>query len=1016
LIGAKGVLIIVVLGVLGAGVAPVSLPLAGTPTGQGLAVSQPLSRQYIQTTWTVQEGLPQNSVNAILQTRDGYLWLGTFGGLARFDGVKFTVFNSANTPGMRANRILSLYEDRAGALWIGTETGEVMTLKDGRAKTFTTSDGLPGGLIWCFYEDHDGALWIGSTKGLTRWQQSGTKTYTKEDGLAGIRVWSIYEDHPGHFWLGTDEGLTEFSNGRGVPRDPRAGLRVVRPGDNGALWLGGTDLACLVNGRLIHYPQPEGLTNPFIRALTVDRAGNIWAGYFDNGVLCRWQPRKEAENRASGSPQTIALAPDGIRAMYVDTEGNIWVGIQGGGLVRLKERRVMVYASEDGLHNEGIQSVTDDGAGGVWATTSLGLVHIAGGPDHQLSTYMETKGLGAVYRDRDGVLWFGADGLIRFSNGAAATYSTAEGLSNKTVHSIVRDNDGILWVGTENGLNEFREGRFVTHHVSDGLSSDDIRFILIARDGSMWLGTVGGLSHFQGGIFTNYTTEQGLSNNYVRSIFQDDDGALWIGTYGGGLDRFKNGRFVHVTAKDGLFDPFISQIIDDGAGRLWMLSNHGIFHVARQELNDFADGRAASITCVSYGVADGMKSSEGNGGNQSAGWRAADGKLWFATIKGLVSIDPVQSPAMLPPVVIEDVVLDREPLPSGQAVRVPPGKENLEIHYTGLSFTRPDQIRFRYKLIGLDKDWIDAGTRRAAYYSHIPPGHYTFSVMAASSDGIWNPSAATLTTEVVPPFYRTWWFLSLVLAAAVGMLSAIYWRRVEQLKKGRAAQEAFSKKLLESQEKERQRIAAELHDGLGQSLLIIKNRAWIASNSIAAANGSTDRGEETREQLMEITDSASQAIEEVREIAFNLRPYQLNRFGLTRTLQAIFNRFSDPGRTVFSARIDPIDGLFAKDDEISIYRIVQEAINNIVKHAGATEATLTVTRRAGEVEFAIHDNGHGFDPMVAGSRDGSRPGFGLTGMAERVRMLGGVYSMDSAPGQGATITIKLNTTDAEHED
>jgi signal transduction histidine kinase len=358
--------------------------------------------------------------------------------------------------------------------------------------------------------------------------------------------------------------------------------------------------------------------------------------------------------------------------------------------------------------------------------------------------------------------------------------------------------------------------------------------------------------------------------------------------------------------------------------------------------------------------------------------------------------------------VIEDVVLDRQPLPSGRAVRIPPGGESLEIHYTGLSFSRPDQIRFKYRMSGLDHAWIDAGTRRTAYYSHIPPGSYTFSVMAASSDGVWNESPATLSVVVVPPFWRTWWFLSLVLASAAAMLAALYWRRVEHLKKARAAQEAFSKNLLESQEKERQRIAAELHDGLGQSLLIIKNRAWIASSALEDTDA-------TREQLDEITDSASRAIEEVREIAFNLRPYQLNRFGLTRTLQSIFTRFSDPGRTTFSAQIDPIDGLFSKQDEISIYRVVQEGINNIVKHANATRATLTVKKAERDVEFVIHDNGKGFSPAALASIDGSRPGFGLTGMAERVRMLGGVYSIHSAPGQGATIRIKLSTADAENE-
>ncbi|MGH9830494.1 MAG: ligand-binding sensor domain-containing protein, partial [Blastocatellia bacterium] len=318
------------------------------------------------------------------------------------------------------------------------------------------------------------------------------------------------------------------------------------------------------------------MRNQFVRAMTTDRSGNIWAGYFDTGTVSRWEPTRAGDRSPSSFPRTITLGSDGIRAIYVDTEGNIWVGIQGGGLVRLKERKVTVYASEDGLPNDGIQAITDDGADGVWATTSLGLAHIAGGPDHKITGYMPRNGFNAIYRDRDGALWIGGDGLVRFDNGVSTTYSTAQGLSNATVHAIVRDNEGNLWAGTVNGLNQLRDGRFIVYHNSAGLPLDDIRFILVAGDGSLWLGTVGGLSHFHGGAFTNYTTENGLSNNYVRSILQDDDGAMRVGTYGGGLNRFKNGRFVHITMKDGLLDPFISQILDDGRGRLWMLSNHGI--------------------------------------------------------------------------------------------------------------------------------------------------------------------------------------------------------------------------------------------------------------------------------------------------------------------------------------------------------------------------------------------------------------------------------------------------------
>lgn len=965
----------------------------------------PFARQYIQTVWTVQDGLPQNSVNAILQTRDGYLWLGTFGGLARFDGVRFTVFNSGNTPGLKGNRILSLYEDRAGMLWIGTETGEAMCLKDGHARTFTTADGLPGGLVWSFLEDQAGTLWIGTTNGLVRWQPDGVKTYTQRDGLSGNRVWSIFEDRPGHLWLGTDGGLVEFYNGRGIARNTGGGVRVICPGPEDSLWLvARNQLARLAGGQLMAVSGIEGWSSQSIRALTEDRAGNLWFGYFDRGVVSRLQAGASTRRL-----ETIDLGIHGIGAFCADNEGNLWVGTIGSGLVRLKERKLTAYASEDGLPGDSIQAVTDDGGDGVWAATNNGLAHISGGQKPQITTYTMRDGLPdnflqALYRDRGGTLWLGGGGLTRFKDGAFTTYASAAGLSHNVIHAITEDREGNLWAGTEDGLNRFRDGRFVSYRTAEGLINDNVRFLLPSSAGGLWLGTIGGLSHFQNGAFTNYTSEQGLSNNYVRTILEQSDGTLWIGTYGGGLSRFKDGRFTAVTVKDGLFDDYISQIIEDDRGRFWMLSNRGVFHVTARELNDRADGRIGAITCISYGVPDGMKSSEGNGGTQPAGWRARDGKFWFATIKGLVAIDPEMSSAMLPPVRIEQVVLDRQALPLGQTVRIEPAQESLEIHYTGLSFSRPEQLRFKYRLSGLDQDWIDAGTRRVAYYSHIPPGEYIFSVMAASSDGVWNESAATLAVIVVPPFWRTGWFLTLALFSLAGLLFAVYKRRVAQLKKAHVAQEAFSKQLLESQERERQRIAAELHDGLGQSLLIIKNRAFLA----ASANG--DRAV-TQEQLDEITASASQAIEEVREIAHNLRPYHLDRFGLTRSLQAIFSRFSDAPGIRFSVEIDPIDGLFSKEDEISIYRIVQEAVNNIIKHAHASRAEFAITREVREVQLRIHDNGRGFAPAATAASAARPGGFGLTGMAERVRMLKGTRLIDSAPGQGTTITIKLPIAD-----
>jgi signal transduction histidine kinase/ligand-binding sensor domain-containing protein len=962
-----------------------------------------LARRFLKTIWTVQDGLPQNTVTAILQTRDGYLWLATFGGLARFDGINFTVFNSGNTPGLKNNRMLSLFEDQTGTIWIGTETGDVISLQGGQAVTYTADDGLPRGLVWSFSEDSDGTLWIGTTGGLVEWRHGVVKTYTTSDGLPGDRIWSMSRVSDGHLWLGTDGGLIEFSSGRAVAHTPPGSVRLVRPQPDGSIVFAMRRGLGRINHGRQSYGEVSGLRDTSVRDLLFDTAGNIWLGYFDVGIVGRL---KAGTNRL----EEIDLESDGVRALAVDREGNLWVGTQGGGLVRLKERRVMAYSAEDGLPSDSVQAITDDGGQGVWIATRQGLASLTPSEPPELVTYSPRDGLPdpyifALFREPGGTLWVGcARNMARYRDGVFKTFHVPSGLG---VQAIASDRDGTLWVGTQAGLKKLRDEQFVSYRTSDTLLND-IRFILPARDGSLWLGTVGGLSHFQDGAFTNYTSKEGLSNDYVRTIIERDDGTLWIGTYGGGLNRLKDGRFTQIRVNDGLFDDFISQIVDDNRGRFWLLSNRGIFHAAIRELDEFADQRTGQVTCISYGVADGMKSSEGNGGSQPSGWRAPDGRLWFATIKGVVVVDPSQETAIPPHAMIEQVLLDRQPLPVDQRVRIGAPGGNLEIHYTALSLSRPEQLRFKYKMTGLDQEWTYAGTRRVAYYPHLPAGEYLFAVLAASSDGIWNDAAATLTLVVAPPFWRTWWFLLLTVVIAFAVLLGAYKRRVEHLKQAHADREAFSRQLLDSQEKERQRIAAELHDGLGQSLLIIKNRAFLASSAIGDA-------EETQEQLNEITASASQAIEEVRTIAHNLRPYQLDRFGLTRTLQAIFTSFPHSSEIKFSAEIDPIDGLFSKQDEISIYRIVQESTNNIVKHAGATEAQLSVDRNGREVQLRIRDNGRGFRPAALSLSDGRTPGFGLAGMAERVRIMGGNLVVDSAPGNGTTITVTLNAQEVSHE-
>jgi signal transduction histidine kinase len=572
-------------------------------------------------------------------------------------------------------------------------------------------------------------------------------------------------------------------------------------------------------------------------------------------------------------------------------------------------------------------------------------------------------------------------------------------VGDATVSTILPDRDGNVLVGCPRGLFKFDGERVAAHYTTkDGLSADGVTVIHEDREGRLWTGASGALAQFKDGRFISYRMAGGAGNSRVLSIHEDADGTFWVGTYDGGLSRFRDGRFFNYRMEHGLFNNGVFQIFEDRQGYFWIGCNKGIYRVSRRELNDFADGRVARINSVAYGKQDGMLDVECNGGRLPAGIKARDGRLWFPTQEGVAVVDPeaVYVNPQAPPVLVEAVTLERAPVEFQRGVTIEPGQRDLEISYTGLSYIKSDQLRFRYRLEGLDDDWIDAGTRRVAYFPYLPPGSYTFRVIAANGDGVWNDGGAYVSVIVRAPFWRRWWFWLLCAGAAAGIAVFAVRGRVVQLKRKQAEGEAFSRRLIESQEGERKRIAGELHDSLGQNLLVVKNWALIGLNSLAEDNPA-------REHLNEISETTSLALDEVREIAHNLRPYQLERLGLTSTIEQMVRHVKHSSDIEFIAEIENVDGLLSKDSEINLYRVVQECVNNVVKHSAATRAWLSIKRTAGGAEITCTDNGRGFDPETC-SRKG---GMGLEGISERVRMLGGRLSLESAVGKGATVRVVI---------
>ena len=988
---------------------------------------------YSHKVWRTEDGLPQNTVRAIAQTQDGYVWLATDDGLVRFDGIRFVVFDRHNTRQIKSNSIQVLYEDREGNLWIGTDSG-LVRYKDGAFNAYSTENGLPSDNVGSLYEDRKGDLWVGTTDGLSRLNQGGIAVYTIKDGLPNNSIRTIYEDRRGSLWVGTLGGLarltgekfTSYTVSDGLPAN---NVGVIYETRNSKLWFGTPGgLALLKEDGFVAYTTKDGLSNNFVWAIHEDGEGNLWVG--TDGGLNRLK-----EGRFTTYTTLDGLSDNSVWSIYEGSGGSLWLGTPGG-LTRLKAGRIDSYTTREGLSNNVVLSLCEDREGSLWVGTETGGLNLF--KDRKFSTYTTRDGLPSdmvwtVYEGRDGSLWIGSQGggLSHLDGDKITTYTTRDGLPSNIVRAIYEDKEGSLWVGTPDGLSKLDNGRFTTFTVLDGLSSNAIWAIREDDEGALWVGTLGGLSQMKKGKFTVYTTrdglpddsvlaiepgadgslwigtrsgklsllkdgqfktysvDDGLSDNSLRALYEDKEGALWVGTRRGGLRRFKDGKFTVYASKEGLFDDCVYQILEDGKGNLWMSGTKGVFFVSKNDLNDFADGRIRSVISVSYGTADGMESRECNGG-QPAGFRGRDGKLWFPTTKGVAMIDPenLKINNEPPPVVIEQVIADEERLDPSKRAELAPGLYRLEFQYTGLSFIAPEKVRFKYKLEGFDEDWVDADNRRIAYYTSIPPGDYTFRVKACNNDGVWNEQDASFGFYLKPHFYQTYWFY-VVLAAFAGLIGwGLYRLRLKQLK----AQ--FSTVLAE-----RNRMARDIHDTLAQGFVGI-------SLQLEAVGKMLDESPHRAKQHLDLAQNmVSHSLTEARRSVWDLRSHALDSADLATALSDIARQLTSG--TSVQAQLSVVGTPRRFDDAIenNLLRIGQEALTNTMKHARATKIHIELSFHAEYIQLGIRDDGCGFD---ANDQPHSGKGhFGLIGMRERVERLKGQLQLKSRPGAGTEILIKV---------
>ena len=983
----------------------------------GLAISETSAQgslpTYVVRAWQTEDGLPDNRVTAVVQTRDGYIWLGTLGGLARFDGSHFTVYDASNTGGLLTSPVTSLFENSRGELWIGCETGELVCYNARQGfRSVPVAGTWSGRRIYGISEDDAGDLWLVNSVGELMRVKDGEVFSPPKGRTTGTLVELARSGNS--LWIVRNGAASRVENGRPnafhVEDHPETEyVQGIGPAHDGGTWVANNGrIRKWRDGKWVEDRGPAPWVYAPLTCLIETLSGAVVAGTSEDGLFMLLPDRGVVRLGLSTG------VPKWIRALSEDREGNIWVGTGSRGVVMLRRSNVRALSPPDHWNGCAVLSVSPGSEGGLWAgTDGAGVYHYRDGiwTNYFQESELFNPYVWSVVEAAEGRLW-----VATWGSGITVLqhekFSRPPGLQKfaTPTAALYQARDGSWWIGTSAGLLHDDGTGTNWIRIEQGLAGADVRAIAEDRRGRLWIGMFGGgLGCIENGKVRRFRKSDGLPTELVQSLHEARDGTLWIGTYGGGLCRMREGRLSTIGKAQGLPNGFIFDIEEDELGYFWMSTRAGVLRASEDELNQCADHRVERAHFQSYGISDGLPTLECSGGGQPAGCRTSDGWVWFATIKGIVGLNPadVRTNLVQPPVAIEKILVDDAPLTwndtTHSAVRIRPGQHRIEFQYAGLSFVAPESVRFQYQLNGFESHWTDAGARRSAVYSYIPPGDYVLHVVACNNDGIWNTVGARVALVVLPEFWQTWWFKSL---SAFGIMSAgggLMWldarrrtrRRFERLEREKAV------------ERERARIAKDIHDDLGASLTRITLLSESERNDIQVPPKLAADLDEIRSTARELTTAMA-------EVVWAVNPQHDTLDSLITYLEKFGQEYLRSAGISCHLEVPLESPSLALTSEVRhhLFLAFKEVIHNVVKHAAASKVRIVASLEPGWFRLSIEDNGRGFQlssdgppPATGSSVPGS--GHGLLNMRQRLAATGGQAIIQSVPGKGTRIQFSL---------